>query len=243
VAWAILVYDWRAAFVITGALGLVWVVLWLAFFRSPETHPRLSPAERDLIAAGQEADLAADAARPSIPKLLLRRDFWGIALPRMLAEYFKDHFALRAELIRWQARAKVGWLRSSSSPEVMLGREGWLFHVGEGEVEMFTGAKPFTPEGLEDWRRFLEATRDGAGRRGASLVVTFVPEKQTVYPELMPDGTPFLSVVKGNPQLKNIKVLAVSREMNDSEMAETLRLGGDAYLPKPAHPVQVVMDV
>jgi hypothetical protein len=109
-------------------------------------------------------------------------------LPRMLAEYFKDHFALRAELIRWQARAKVGWLRSSSSPEVILGREGWLFHVGEGEVEMFTGAMRFTSEGLEYWRRFLEATRDWAGRRGASFVVTFVPEKQTVYPELMPDG-------------------------------------------------------
>jgi ACS family hexuronate transporter-like MFS transporter len=86
VAWAILVYDWRAAFVITGALGLVWVALWLALFRPPETHPRLSPAERDLIAAGQEADLAADAGRPSIPRLLLRRDFWGIALPRMLAD-------------------------------------------------------------------------------------------------------------------------------------------------------------
>jgi len=86
VAWAILVYDWRAAFVITGALGLVWVALWLALFRPPETHPRLSPAERDLIAAGQEAYLAADAGRPSIPRLLLRRDFWGIALPRMLAD-------------------------------------------------------------------------------------------------------------------------------------------------------------
>lgn len=86
VAWAILAYDWRAAFVITGAMGLVWVVLWLRFFRPPETHPRLSPAERDLITTGQEADLAAGAARPSIPKLLLRRDFWGIALPRMLAD-------------------------------------------------------------------------------------------------------------------------------------------------------------
>jgi hypothetical protein len=109
-------------------------------------------------------------------------------LPRMLAEYFKDHFALRAGLIRWQARAKVGRLRTSSSPEVMLGREGWLFHSGEDEVEMFTGAAPFKAEALEDWRRFLEATRDWAARRGASFVVTFVPEKQSVYPELMPGG-------------------------------------------------------
>lgn len=109
-------------------------------------------------------------------------------LPRMLVEYFKDHFALRAELIRRQAKAKVNWLRSSSSPQVLLGREGWLFHTGDNEIELFTRAEPFTSEGLEEWRRFLEALRDWAGRRGASFVVVFVPEKQTIYPELMPDG-------------------------------------------------------
>ena len=31
VAWAILAYNWRAAFVITGSLGLIWAVLWLLF--------------------------------------------------------------------------------------------------------------------------------------------------------------------------------------------------------------------
>ncbi|WP_369807966.1 MFS transporter, partial [Phenylobacterium sp. CCH9-H3] len=50
------------------------------------THPRLSTAERQLIEAGQEKDLAADGARPSIPALLRRRDFWGIAIPRLLAD-------------------------------------------------------------------------------------------------------------------------------------------------------------
>jgi ACS family hexuronate transporter-like MFS transporter len=86
VAWAILAYDWRAAFVITGAVGLVWALAWLRWFRTPETHPRLSAAERQLIEAGQEQDLAADGARPSIPALLRRRDFWGIAIPRLLAD-------------------------------------------------------------------------------------------------------------------------------------------------------------
>jgi ACS family hexuronate transporter-like MFS transporter len=86
VAWAILAWNWRAAFVITGALGLVWAVLWFRTFRPPEQHPRLSPAERDLIEQGQEKDLAASAGRPSIWKLLRRRDFWGIAIPRLLAD-------------------------------------------------------------------------------------------------------------------------------------------------------------
>lgn len=109
-------------------------------------------------------------------------------LPPKLSEYFKDHFGLRAELIRWQATAKMNWLRSSGSPQVLLGKDDWLFHAGEGEVEMFTGSEPFTPEKLEAWGRFLQAMSDWAGRRGASFVVTFVPEKQTIYPELMPDG-------------------------------------------------------
>lgn len=109
-------------------------------------------------------------------------------LPRMLTEYFKDHFAMRAELIRWQAAGKVRVLRSSSSPEVILGKDGWLFHSGEGEVEMFTGSAPFKGEELERWRLLLESLRDWAGRRGARFVVTFVPEKQTVYPELLPDS-------------------------------------------------------
>ena len=38
VVWAILSYNWRAAFLLTGGLGLVWVVLWLWLYESPEKH-------------------------------------------------------------------------------------------------------------------------------------------------------------------------------------------------------------
>jgi ACS family hexuronate transporter-like MFS transporter len=86
VAWAIIAYDWRTAFVIAGALGLVWVVLWLVFYQSPAKHPGLSDAERAHIAAGQESHLRADGARPSPLVLLRQRNFWGIALPRFLAD-------------------------------------------------------------------------------------------------------------------------------------------------------------
>jgi ACS family hexuronate transporter-like MFS transporter len=86
VAWAILAYNWRMAFVITGALGLVWVALWLLFYQSPSAHRSLSDEERRYIASGQEAHLQADGRRPSIGAILARRNFWGIALPRFLAD-------------------------------------------------------------------------------------------------------------------------------------------------------------
>jgi ACS family hexuronate transporter-like MFS transporter len=86
VAWAILVYNWRMAFVITGALGLIWVVLWLLFYESPEKHRALSDTERNYIVSGQEKFLASDGTRPSFLKIFRDRNFWGIALPRFLAD-------------------------------------------------------------------------------------------------------------------------------------------------------------
>ncbi|HZT61258.1 MAG TPA: hypothetical protein VFA21_21810 [Pyrinomonadaceae bacterium] len=108
-------------------------------------------------------------------------------LPRMLAEYFKDHFGLRAEMIRWQALVKVNWLKSSSSPDIIIGKDGCLFYAGEGGVELYSRTKPFTDDELSAWRSYLESVRDAAKGFGASFVFVVAPEKQTIYPELMPD--------------------------------------------------------
>jgi ACS family hexuronate transporter-like MFS transporter len=85
VAWAIYTHSWRFAFVVTGVLGLIWVVAWLWLYHSPDTHPRLDPAERAYITSGQEAHLKG-AGRPSVGSILSQRNFWGIALPRFLAD-------------------------------------------------------------------------------------------------------------------------------------------------------------
>ncbi|HYW71212.1 MAG TPA: MFS transporter, partial [Pyrinomonadaceae bacterium] len=86
VVWAIVTYNWQASFVITGGLGLIWVGLWLLLYDAPDRHPWLSAREREHIAAGQEQHLQGDSQRPSIWKLIQQRKFWGIALPRFLAD-------------------------------------------------------------------------------------------------------------------------------------------------------------
>ena len=85
VAWAILRYNWQAAFVFTGSLGFIWLVLWLLLYQSPDRHPALSVEERKYIVSGQEKHLQG-GARPSILEILRQRNFWGIALPRFLAD-------------------------------------------------------------------------------------------------------------------------------------------------------------
>ncbi|MEA9390420.1 MFS transporter [Acerihabitans sp. TG2] len=86
VVWAIMAYNWEMAFVITGALGLVFAVIWWFCYDTPQKHKAITPEELHLIEAGQEKHLAADHAKPSIGKLLCQRNFWGIALPRFLAD-------------------------------------------------------------------------------------------------------------------------------------------------------------
>ncbi|MEI9850996.1 MAG: MFS transporter [Sphingomonas sp.] len=86
VFWASSVWNWRGAFVVAGLIALGWVVLWLAFYRPVESHPGISDEERAYILAGQESHVRASGAGPSVLSILRRRNFWGIALPRMLAD-------------------------------------------------------------------------------------------------------------------------------------------------------------
>uniref|UniRef100_UPI003BEF2D05 MFS transporter n=1 Tax=Burkholderia arboris TaxID=488730 RepID=UPI003BEF2D05 len=86
VAWAILSYSWKMAFVIIGGIGFVWVVLWSLFYRHPNTHWALTSEEAKYIDASQGATQSAKEDRPSIGAILRERNFWGIALPRFCAD-------------------------------------------------------------------------------------------------------------------------------------------------------------
>ena len=55
VAWLIGTLSWRWSFIITGAVGLVWVVVWLALVSTPEKTRWLPQPEREHILAGRDA--------------------------------------------------------------------------------------------------------------------------------------------------------------------------------------------
>jgi len=75
--------DWRVAFIVTGAVGLVWAAAWYALYRGPGQHPAITPEERALIAADQPA---APSRSASAREVLSSAQFWALALPRFLAE-------------------------------------------------------------------------------------------------------------------------------------------------------------
>src|SRR3954471_11948764 len=56
IVWLSLAYGWRKTFIATGALGFIWLALWVALYETPERHRWLSDQERVLIREGQESD-------------------------------------------------------------------------------------------------------------------------------------------------------------------------------------------
>ena len=67
-------YNWRVAFLVTGALGFVFAAAWWLCYRTPSQLESTSPT----------AD--SGGRKPAIMQILRTRRYWGIAIPRFLAE-------------------------------------------------------------------------------------------------------------------------------------------------------------
>ncbi|MBX7186426.1 MAG: MFS transporter [Vicinamibacteria bacterium] len=86
IAWLATVYGWRATFVVTGALGFIWLALWLVFFRSPAQHPWITEGERAHILDGASAAPAGKAWSPSWGQLLRYRQTWAVIMGRFITD-------------------------------------------------------------------------------------------------------------------------------------------------------------
>jgi MFS transporter, ACS family, hexuronate transporter len=87
VVWAILQSGWQLAFLMVGALGLIWSVVWLVLYKHPRDQKGLSDTERDYILSGQESHFKdAKSEKGSWKKIMASRNFYAIASARILSE-------------------------------------------------------------------------------------------------------------------------------------------------------------
>jgi ACS family hexuronate transporter-like MFS transporter len=76
-------WGWQAAFILTGAIGFIWVIVWWMIYSSVETHPRLSSAEREYIHDG--ADELVTEKTP-LSRILRKRQLWAFAMGKLMTD-------------------------------------------------------------------------------------------------------------------------------------------------------------
>jgi len=83
VPWIALTWGWRWAFIVTGSLGFIWVVVWFAVYKSPEAHEKVTTAELALI---REDRVEGDTVVMPWISLLRHRQTWAVVTGKLMAD-------------------------------------------------------------------------------------------------------------------------------------------------------------
>ena len=102
--------------------------------------------------------------------------------------YFHDHFGLRNFLIATHALLRVKGLGVTTSREVVLGKDGWLFYAGDKSMEDYRGTLPFTDGELNAWVELFRRRQEWFTQRAIFMLVVITPDKQSIYPDLLPSS-------------------------------------------------------
>lgn len=157
-------------------LSLIFTVLFLAVC--------LVPGLGLLLTGG--ADAAANEILPAAPVIAADGEF----NPDVLAEtaaYVNGRFSFRLEGITAWAKLNASLFHTSTAENVLLGRDGWLFYAPT--IHDYTGDAPMTARELYCAARTLYLLQEYAEDCGGDFLFTAAPNKNTLYPEYMPERT------------------------------------------------------
>ena len=122
VGWLLWAFGWRMIFVVTGAIAVVWAIVWLLYYRNPEDHPGANAAERrylkENIAKVSRADPAGQA---SWKQLLSNSNVLGLSLGHA-AMLFNLYF-----LISWLPTYLIQQHHLTALNTGIYGSIPWLF--------------------------------------------------------------------------------------------------------------------
>ena len=130
------------------------------------------PAAATLIAGGEEA-----GEREEITADLTSLEGLG--------SWFETHFAGRSSMITMNALLKRSFLGSSYGDEIIIGKDGYLFY--EGTLDDYFRRNPMTERELFIAAYNLSLMQEYCEANGASFIFMLCSNKNTLYPQYMPD--------------------------------------------------------
>jgi ACS family hexuronate transporter-like MFS transporter len=86
VVWLTLRWGWQEAFIFTGSLGFIWLIIWLAIYRLPHQHRWITKQELQHIQTAEPG--GGEETGPKIPwrKILGYRQAWGFIVAKLMTD-------------------------------------------------------------------------------------------------------------------------------------------------------------
>jgi hypothetical protein len=163
----------------THTLGLLQLVVFLAFLASPLVLPLLGLSGGRLAVENRPL-----AALPPLSRALTGPAGYGPAL----AAHVRDAAPFRDHLIRADSRLRLALFGESPVAGVIVGREGWLYYNLEQALDDFLNVVPLSERDMTEMVRIQTDRRDWLAARGIAYCIVFAPNKERVYPEFLPPG-------------------------------------------------------
>ena len=101
--------------------------------------------------------------------------------------FYRDHFGFRNALIRAVALGRYHGMGPEVNNRIIVGKQGWLFYSKDEKFLADRGLDPFSESDLDAWESLLEKRQKWFADRGIPFLVVIPPDKQTIYPEYLPD--------------------------------------------------------
>jgi len=88
VLWIYFRWGWRPAFMVPGALGFLWLIVWRWLYYPPEAHPRISQSELEMIMADKRESNLHTTTKASLPwrDLLKLPQTWGTVIAKTFTD-------------------------------------------------------------------------------------------------------------------------------------------------------------
>jgi len=86
VPWLLSAYGWQEAFIITGAIGFIWLIFWWFLYEIPSRHKKISPQEYAHIHSDNEPAEVEGAAKVKWSRLLGIKQTWVFIIGKILTD-------------------------------------------------------------------------------------------------------------------------------------------------------------
>jgi alginate O-acetyltransferase complex protein AlgJ len=155
--------------------------------------------------------------------------------PDLRVNTVSDHFLWRMDLIE-----KFNGFRYLAGDRVfsagLAGKDGWLFYSGDFSIHDYQKTAPVSKKQLKGLAKILSLLNEHTTQYGGVLLVVIPPDKNTIYPQYMPDQIPvigqtsrldqFMEYIQENTE---VQVMDLRPALMDASQSSQIYYKSDAH--------------